>query len=209
MDNIIIQVMKFFCAGKSNNFDSIFCLLIGVSEPIVAQTYRYDLDPEHTTVSFFVDHLGYAKVIGFFHEVSGSYSFNEETGELSEILITVETDSVFTNHRRRDSHLRSEDFLNSRRYPLMTFSEVTAKIISEKTYEITGTLQLLGESKPLTLTAVWNKSGPYPFGDNNYVMGVSAHGSFRRSQFGMDYSVDNDWVGDMVDFMIEFEALRR
>ena len=67
---------------------------------------------------------------------------------------------------------------------------------------------MLGVERPLTLVATWNKSGVYPFGDKNYVMGVSARGSFKRSDFGMNYSVENGWVGDTVEIMIEFEAIR-
>ena len=40
-------------------------------------------------------------------------------------------------------------------------------------------------------------------------MGVSARGSFKRSSFGMNYALDNGWVGDEVALIIEFEAVRR
>jgi len=38
---------------------------------------------------------------------------------------------------------------------------------------------------------------------------VSVRGSFRRSAFGMSYSVENGWVGDEIQLIIEFEAQRR
>ena len=40
-------------------------------------------------------------------------------------------------------------------------------------------------------------------------MGVSASGQLRRSEFGMDYGVDNGWVGDDVEIFVEFEARRQ
>jgi polyisoprenoid-binding protein YceI len=40
-------------------------------------------------------------------------------------------------------------------------------------------------------------------------MGVSAEGSFKRSDFGMTYAVDNGWVGDQVELILEFEARRQ
>lgn len=200
---------EFYRSTKSWVLVVCLCLFISVPGAARAQSYQYELDPEHTTVGFFVEHLGYAKVFGFFREVTGSYEFNEETGEVSAVTIIADTNSVFTNHRRRDAHLRSADFLNSRRFPSMSFSGEIASRIDEETFELTGELQLLGEINPLTLVATWNKSGPYPFGDQNYVMGVSARGSFKRSAFGMNYSVENGWVGDMVEIIIEFEASRR
>ena len=76
-----------------------------------AEPSRYEIDPDHLTVSFLVEHLGYAKVLGLFREASGSYRFDEQTGELSDVLIVVDTDSVFTDQERRDAHLRSGDFV--------------------------------------------------------------------------------------------------
>jgi polyisoprenoid-binding protein YceI len=39
-------------------------------------------------------------------------------------------------------------------------------------------------------------------------MGVSARGSFKRSGFGMSYGLGNNWVGDTVELIVEFEAKR-
>ena len=44
-----------------------------------AQAARYELDPDHTTVAFLVDHIGYAKVLGLFRSARGSYRFDEAT----------------------------------------------------------------------------------------------------------------------------------
>ena len=175
---------------------------------------RYEIDPDHFSIGFLVEHVGYSKVLGMFRKASGSYTFDEATGELSDLIVTIETESVFTNHRKRDEHLRSADFLNSAEFPKMVFRSSSAKPIDGRRYRILGKLELLGQAKPLTLEATWNKSEEYPFGGGllggkPYVMGVSARGSFQRSDFGMTYSVDNGWVGDEVELIIEFEAQRR
>ena len=174
-----------------------------------AQPARYALDPEHLTVAFLVEHVGFAKVLGQFGDAEGSYVFDEATGELSDLRVVVDTASVSTNHRARDEHLRSAEFLNSEEFPQMVFTADSARRTGERTFDVSGELQLLGRSQPLTLTAAWNKSGDYPFGHGRYVMGVSVRGSFNRSAHGMTYGVANDWVGDEVQIMIEFEALRQ
>jgi polyisoprenoid-binding protein YceI len=156
-----------------------------------------------------VEHIGYAKVLGFFREGGGSYRFDEQTGALSDVVIEVETESVFTSHDRRDQHLRSADFLDTRRFPTMTFTTTSARRTGEQTFEVEGSLEMLGVSGPLTLSASWNKSAEYPIGDRQYVMGVSARGTLQRSDFGMTYGVENGWVGDTVEIIIEFEACRR
>lgn len=94
----------------------------------------------------------------------------------------------------------------------MVFTASSARRTAERQYEITGQLELLGKSQPLTLQATWNKSAESPLGGigrKPYVMGVSARGSFKRSAYGMNYAVANGWVGDTVDLIIEFEAVRQ
>jgi polyisoprenoid-binding protein YceI len=174
-----------------------------------AEPADYTLDPEHVTVGFLVAHIGYAKVLGQFLEVQGAYRFDEATGELSNVSVVVDTGSVFTNHDERDDHLRSDEFLDARAHPQMRFTADAARRTGDRAFEIDGRLELLGESQPLTLTATWNKSEEYPFGGAPYVMGVSARGTFRRSAYGMDYAVDNGWVGNEVEIIVEFEARRQ
>ena len=180
--------------------------------PVLAQAPRYEIDPDHFTVAFLVDHIGYAKVLGTFRAARGSYRFDEASGTLSEVRIEVDTASVFTNQRKRDEHLKGPDFLNSGEFPRMVFTASGAKRLAERRFEIAGQLELLGKSQPLTLTATWNKSAESPLGGigrKPYVMGVSARGSFRRGAYGMNYALDNGWVGDTVDLIIEFEAVRQ
>jgi polyisoprenoid-binding protein YceI len=56
-----------------------------------------------------------------------------------------------------------------------------------------------------------NKLSEYELGTfrKPFVMGVSARGTFKRSAYGMTYGVDNGWVGDEVEMIIEFEAHRQ
>lgn len=172
----------------------------------VAEPRRFVLDPEHLSVAFLVDHIGFAKVLGQFRDARGSFSFDEATGALGAIRIEIDAASVDTNHAKRDEHLRSADFLNVREHPSLVFTASGATAFEGRRYRIDGELELLGTRRPVSLQATWNKSGEYPFGGNPYAMGVSARGSFRRSEFGMSYAVENGWVGDEVELIIEFEA---
>ncbi len=176
--------------------------------PTLGEPARYEIDADHLSLGFLVDHLGYAKVLGQFRTARGSYSFDEATGTLGAVRIEVETASVSTHHSARDRHLKGGDFLNTSEHPRMVFNAPGGKRTGERQFEIAGTLELLGRSQPLTLQATWNKSGPSPI-TRQQVMGVSARGSFRRSAYGMDYGVTNGWVGDEVQLIIEFEAVRK
>jgi len=173
-----------------------------------AQAKRYELDPEHLTIAFLVEHIGYAKVLGQFLSASGGYTFDEATGALSAVRVVVETDSVATHHEARDKHLKSRDFLNSGSNPTMTFTALGARRTGERTFTVTGELELNGTRRPLVLDATWNKTAPYPIGARAEVMGVSLRGTLQRSEFGMTYGVADNLVGDTVEIVVELEARR-
>jgi polyisoprenoid-binding protein YceI len=182
--------------------------------PSIAAPRDYRIDPEHASFGFLVSHIGYQNVLGMFREVAGSFRFDEETQTISDVTVTVKTASVFTNHEKRDEHLRKEEFLWTDRYPEMTFTMTSAQRTGERTGKVTGNLTLRGVTKPFTLDVTLNKVGEYPFGGGlfskpNYVAGMSARGSFRRSEWGVLYGTDNGWVGDEVKLIIELEGIRQ
>ena len=189
-------------------------LLLCTASAARAEPARYELDPSHLSIGFLVEHIGYAKVQGMFRTARGSYRFDEATGALSDVRVEVDTASVFSNHTKRDDHLKGPVFLNSAEHPKMVFTATSAKRTGDRTFEIAGQLLLIGKTQPVTLQATWNKSadspiGTGPLGGKPYVMGVSARGVFKRSAYGMSYAVANGWVGDEVHMLIEFEAVRQ
>jgi polyisoprenoid-binding protein YceI len=175
-----------------------------------ASTDKYIIDKSHFAIGFLVEHVGYAKTLGMFREIDGNYSHDTENNMINDINIIIKTDSVFTNHDKRDEHLMSPDFLNVSKYPEMTFRASNIKIDNEETI-IDGQLTLLGITKPLTLYGRINKIAKYPFGGiiKPYVMGISAKGVIKRSDHGMMYAVKDNLVGDEIELIIEFEAIRQ
>ncbi|MBH44567.1 MAG: hypothetical protein CMD88_03835 [Gammaproteobacteria bacterium] len=175
-----------------------------------SEEYQYEIDQSHFALGFLVEHAGYAKTLGMFRDISGSFVHDESNNKVKNIKIIVQTSSVFTNHEKRDAHLRSPDFLNSDEYPEMIFTADEIKI-QNKNASVDGNLTLLGITKPIKLEAKINKIAEYPFRSGlskPMVMGVSARGSFKRSDFGMMYAIKKDLVGDNIDLIIEFEARR-
>ena len=178
------------------------------SAPAMAEPVRYELDPEHTTVSFLVDHVGYAATLGVFLEVEGGFTYDEDTQELRDVDVVVRADSVETFNDARDDHVRNADFLNASEFPEITFTADGGTPESATQGSVDGTLTLLGESRPLRLDVTLNKAAEYPFGHRRYTLGLSIRGTLMRSEWGMTYAVDNGLVGDEVALLIETEALR-
>ena len=183
-------------------------ILFSSSTTILAEDNLYILDETHLSIGFLVDHAGYARTLGMFTEARGSFKYNEESSIVSDVEIIIDTNSVFTNHDKRDSHLKSPDFLNVQKYPTMTF-KADMNNLKSNPGKIKGDLTLLGITKPLILNTKINKIDTYPFRvglSKPMVMGVSATASFKRSDFGMNYALKKNLVGDQIDLIIEFEA---
>ncbi|WP_179380782.1 YceI family protein [Jannaschia marina] len=182
--------------------------LLCAAPAALAEPARYELDPAHTTIAFLVDHIGYAKTLGLFAETSGSFTYDMETQELSDVQVSVVTASVETLNDARDEHVRNADFLNVEAHPEMVFAAEGGTPTGETTGTVEGALTLLGETHPLTLEVTLNKAEAYPFGHQRFTLGLTARGSLMRSDWGMDYGVANGLVGDEVTLIIETEAMR-
>jgi polyisoprenoid-binding protein YceI len=186
-------------------------LAMAAVSSVNAEPRRFVIDPAHTTIAFLVSHIGYERVLGLFQEVEGEFVYDEATRELESGSVTIEADSLYSNHEARDEHVRGEDFLNAGDYSEIRFQATGYEPTGEHTGKLHGELTLLGETRPVTLDLTINKIGPYPeiMPSQPYVLGASARGSVMRSDFGMTYGVENGLVGDKVEFIIEFEAQRQ
>ena len=185
-------------------------LTAATAPPAQAASARYEIDPAHFSVGFLVHHIGYADTLGMFLKGAGSFTFDEAAPAVSDIEVTIQADSVFTNHDRRDQHVKGGDFLDVDDHPEIRFVGREARPTGDNTGEVTGDLTILGVTRPITLQVTKNKIGDYPFGAGPpYVVGVSVRGTVKRSEFGMTYAVENGWVGDEVELIIEFEAIRQ
>ncbi|MGE0070343.1 MAG: YceI family protein [Thiomonas sp.] len=174
-----------------------------------AAPQTYEIDPEHFSIGFQVQHVGYASVIGLFLEASGQFVYDEETRRLSSGRVVVAADSVFTNHKKRDGHLRDRDFLQARRYPEIVFEAGKFTSGENNTGKLEGTLTLRGETRPVVLDVTLNKAASYPFGHRKHTLGISARTTLLRSEWGMDYAVKGDMVSDRVEMRFELEAVRQ
>lgn len=186
----------------------IAALLATVCLGLAPAREHYVIDPQHLTVGFLVEHVGFAKVFGRFTEAEGSFDFDEAAGAIANVRVTVKTASVDTTVEPRDRHLRSADFLNVEEHPEMVFESEGGTLV-EREGKLEGSLTLVGKTRPITLDVTWNKSGTSPLPGNPYVVGMSVRGSFQRSAFGMTYGVADGLVGDEVELIIELEAQRQ
>lgn len=178
------------------------------SPAALAEPATYVIDDEHFSMAFEVMHIGYAPVMGMFREVEGQFEYDEDEKQLNSGKLTFRSESVFTNHDKRDGHLRNEDFLDSGKFPDITFEVTGFETTGENTGVVTGDLTLLGQTQPVDLDVTLNKSAEYPIGHEEYTLGLTAETIINRSDWGMTYGIENDLVGDEVKLRFGLEAIR-
>jgi polyisoprenoid-binding protein YceI len=185
------------------------CALAALSLPHTAQAEpaTWEIDPEHAVVAFTIMHAGYAKVLGRFSQIEGQFVYDPETQELSDVRATIGAQSVDTDHEKRDNHVRSPDFLDAGAHPQITFVGTGSTPETETTGTVTGDLTIRGVTQPVTLDVTLNKRADYPCCHGKETLGISARAEILRSDFGSTYALP-EFVGDAVDIILEFEAIR-
>ena len=168
----------------------------------------YDIDPAHAWVGFKTNHAGWAHAHGAFKTVSGSISFDKEDVTKSSVEITIDAASIDTNDDKRNTHLKSPDFLNAEEFPQITFKSTAIEKTGDKTAKVTGDLTLLGTSKPVTLDVTWNGKSPLPWDANTIKTGFSATGSFNGVDFGITKMADFG-LGPDIALDIDVEAVKK
>ena len=186
------------------------CLIIwltGCAQTCVfAEAANWRIDPEHFSIAFEAEHIGYQQQLGFFLEGSGNFRFDSETDVLRSGRVEIVSGSLFSNHDDRDNHLKGRDFLNAEQYALIVFE---ASEYCPVNGILRGDLTILGQTHAVDLEVKVNKQAIYPFGHRKETLGISASASIRRSRWGMDYGVASNMVGDKVKLRFEFEAVRQ
>ena len=171
-----------------------------------AAAATYDIDASHSSVNFQIRHLAISKVNGSFDDFSGSFDYVEgEPGSWS-AMAEIQTASVNTGNGDRDNHLRSGDFFNSEKNPLMTF-----KSTGVKGDKMMGDLTLNGITKPVELDLEFNGGATDPWG--NEKVSFTATGKIDRKDFGLTWNKALETggfvVGDQVKITLEIAGAKR
>ena len=170
----------------------------------VAADYKIDKEGQHAFVNFRIQHLGYSWLYGTFKDFDGTFTFDEKNPAADKVNVTINTNSVETNHAERDKHLRSAEFLNVAKFPQATFASTAVKKEGDA-LDITGDLTLNGVTKPVTLKAKLIGQGDDPWGGVR--AGFEAAGKIKLK----DYNITTDLgpASQDVDLIISVEGVRK
>ncbi|MBN8531668.1 MAG: polyisoprenoid-binding protein [Alphaproteobacteria bacterium] len=167
----------------------------------------YTFDKEHTTVLFYINHLGYSDKIGQFRDYDGTLTLDRDKPENSSVEVTFKIAGVDSGSKLLDEHLQNEKWFNAAKFPEAKFKSTKVTVTGKNTADVTGNLALLGQEKPVTLKVVFHKAEAFPMDNTRFVAGFSARTSFKRSDWGMKEGIP--YVGDEVRIVIETETIRK
>jgi polyisoprenoid-binding protein YceI len=171
----------------------------------------WQLDPYHTQVEFSAKHLGMMTVRGHFGDVAATGDIDPGKPEDSSVQVTIRTDSIRTNHEVRDNDLRSENFLDVEKFPVITFTSTQVTPAGQDKYTVTGDLTIKGVTHPvsLELTRYGEFNDPGMMGHR---IAYGATTKINRKDFGLSFSMMLDGrfvVSDEIQIMIEGELVEQ
>lgn len=177
------------------------------------QEGAYQVDGVHSSALFSVIHFGTARFYGRFNDISGTIEFDEDKPEDSKVSITIAADSVDTGNEKRDQHLRSPDFFSAKEFETITFESKRVKVAKKAKgdepmmLEIQGQLDFAGKQQDVTAMVEHVGTGKGMGGVD--IVGFEARFTIERSDFDVNYMLDNGGLSDEVDVILSVEAGRR
>ncbi len=186
---------------------------------IEAPAGRYALDPNHSSLSFTVNHVGLSNYVARFTKYEVTLELDPQNLADSSIVATIDPTSIRTDYSadyralHPDSKFQtwdedlaqSDKFFNAGQHPQIEFRSTRVEQTGPGSLRIVGDLALRGQTHPVTLQATLvGSSSTHPLYGGGGAIGFSAQGEFERSAFGMDHLLKPLLVGDTVG--IEFEG---
>lgn len=166
----------------------------------------YEIDSAHSSAQFTVRHMMITNVRGGFRNVKGAVIYDPENPADTFVEAVIDVNSIVTFDEQRDAHLKSADFLDAEKFPVITFKSRKVEARSGGA-RITGDLTIHGVTKEVVLNVEGpTAEGKDPFG--NVRVGASATTKIRRSDFGLTWNAALETGGIMVgdDLKLDLEV---
>lgn len=177
----------------------------------LAQASSWKIDPDHSAARFTIKHMMISNVHGSFSEVNGAAVFDENDPRNFLLSITIGVNSIDTGVTKRDDHLRSADFFEAARYPVMHFVSKQLAPAEAGSFLLTGELTIHGVTKEVQVKL----TGPTPAVKDpwgNFRKGALLTGEINRQEFGIVYNqvLDNGGllIGDVANVSVELEFIK-
>lgn len=174
-------------------------------DPTKAPAGTYELDPRHAGLVVRVAHLGgFSRYTMRFNALTGGFTYDPANWQATKVTISVDPKSIDTEIPSFNKEIAG--FFQPDKYPAITFVSTAVTAGPDGRGTVTGDLTFHGVTKPVTLEATFNGSGPGMMGAGTR-MGFSGVGRIKRSDFGVTNA--RQFAGDDVDLEFEIEFVKK
>lgn len=169
----------------------------------------WNIDTSHSSVSFAVRHMVFAKVRGRFASWQGALRLDTADLSKSEVEATIEAASIDTGVADRDNHLRSADFFDVEQFPELRFKSTQIEDAGKNKLRLHGELTIHGVTKPVTLDVEYGGQAKDPWGNQRVAFAAST--SIDRRDFGLGWNqvleAGGVLVGEKIEIELEVQAV--
>ncbi len=181
-------------------------LALASSGPAVASgAQTWVLDPVHTQIVFFADHLGFSHGIGRLKIKQGWFVFDADDWTSARADVVINMGSLDMGDADWTKKVRGDAFLDSDDSPTARFIGNTLEKKTANTGILHGELWLRGIHRAVDLDVTFNREGNDPYAFKTKA-GFSATTTLDRFDFGM--TTFRDVVAGPVELRIEVEGIR-
>lgn len=150
-----------------------------------------------------------AQVRGQFNKIDGFVHFDADDISGSSVELTIDASSVISGVAKRDEHLMSADFLDTTKYPVISFKSSHIQVLAPGRGLVTGDLTIHGTSKSITVEVSYTGPVKDPFGDG-LSMGFAIAAKLNREDYGITWNQPMPDFGVVlgleVELLIDLEA---
>ena len=154
------------------------------TDPTKPALTKFVADKAHSQIGFKVRHLGITNVNGNFGDYETEVMLDANDLSTLTAKATVQIGSISTGIDRRDGHLKSDDFFNAEKYPVMTFVSKEVRNIDGSEFELVGDLTIRDVTKEVVLEAEFLGMGS--MGDTNKA-GFEAETTINRFDYNLKW----------------------
>lgn len=148
-------------------------------------TSKWKDDAAHTEIQFKAKHLMITTVTGYFKDFDIEVETEgDDIAKVSKILFTADINSIGTNNKQRDAHLRSADFFAAEQYKQLTFEGRYFKPLGAN-YRLYGELTIRNKTKPVELKVEYGGTITDPWGQTR--AGFTVDGKINRQDFDLTW----------------------
>src|SRR6266487_2440971 len=132
------------------------------SESTATTRSIWKLDPNHTLVEFSGKHMMFTTVKGHFKNVNGTIVLDEADPSRSSVEVEIDASTLYSGVERRDTHLKSPDFLDIQNYSVITFKSIHVEPESNYHAKVIGDLTIRGDTREVVLDTELTGRGKMP-----------------------------------------------